>query len=102
VEVIMSISKKDIISSWRAGSAFKRDVRATKDPALENQKPSPSKKDTKKWCGGKVGREHKPAWRMSGKIYSSMAIFECEKCKKQMGWCCPWGKNECKCGLHGR
>jgi hypothetical protein len=101
VEDIMSISKKDGVISWRAGGVIIRDARATKEPETEIRHSA--KKNTKKWCGGKVGREHKPRWVSDhNKLYSSASIFECEKCKKHLDYCWPWGKSECKCGLHGK
>lgn len=98
----MSTSKKDGAISWKVGSAIARDTRATKDPGTQVAKHS-SKKDTRKWCRGKIGREHKPRWVSDhNKHYSSASIYECSVCKKHIEYCWPWGKSKCKCGLHGR
>lgn len=44
------------MSDWKKSAAARRDARHTKsDPRA---KPEPTKKNTKKWCKGKVGREH--------------------------------------------
>lgn len=97
----MSISKKDGLISWKAGGVIARDARAAKDP--ETEVKHSAKKNTKKWCGGKIGREHTPRWVPGNyRGIGSMSTFECEKCRKHMDWCMPWGKRECKCGLHGR
>jgi len=45
--------------SWKGGAAARRDARATKGP--EPTRPgAPGKKNTRRWCKGKEGREHKP------------------------------------------
>lgn len=46
-----------------------------------------ARKDTKKWCKGKVGREHDYEWRtlyLSGRVWYH--IKECKKCFKQGDW----------------
>lgn len=41
--------------SWKASGVLRRDARQTKDePNIKH----PGKKNTKRWCKGKVGREH--------------------------------------------
>jgi len=44
------------MSDWKEQAAKRRDKRNIKEP--ETNKPQPSKKDTRKWCKGKVGKEH--------------------------------------------
>lgn len=48
------------MSEWKKGAADRRDARATKSPE-EIPKATAQKKDTKRWCGGHEGRDHKPA-----------------------------------------
>jgi hypothetical protein len=44
------------MSEWKQDAAKRRDIRATKtDGSTSAPKP---KKNTKKWCKGKEGREH--------------------------------------------
>jgi hypothetical protein len=45
-----------------------------------------SKKDTKRWCGGKPGREHTPMW-VIGKLHnpnhsSEWFDYKCQRCQK--------------------
>ena len=44
------------MSDWKESSLKRRDARQTKVPVI--RPPGGSKKDTKKWCRGVVGREH--------------------------------------------
>lgn len=46
-----------------------------------------SKKDTKRWCLGKVGRVHAPVWEVTEfangtSIYFKFKQLKCAKCKK--------------------
>lgn len=45
------------MSSWQEKSNRRKEFRQAKEE--QRERPDISKKDTKKWCGGKVGREHK-------------------------------------------
>lgn len=45
------------MSEWKEGAAERRDARATKDE-IEQRVGNAKKKDTKRWCRGKVGKEH--------------------------------------------
>lgn len=68
----------------------------------EPKKRPPAKKDTKRWCGGHVGREHDPQW-MYGSNTGSHTRQVCTRCGKVMGWCGLWSFRAgggCKCGLH--
>ena len=51
-----------------------------------------SSKDRRKWCGGKVGREHDPMWEFSRKHLSSDTVewyeFYCQRCSKSLD--CWW------------
>ncbi len=82
-------------------------------PLPEEPKPSHSKKDTKHWCKGKVGREHKLEWiDAPNQHYSEWMrqhdierykIRTCTVCGKQFEYCwnSTWsGKQDCICGLH--
>jgi hypothetical protein len=47
--------------SWRAGGILRRDFRHTHgEPEVPQYKGKP--KNGKRWCRGKVGREHQPMW----------------------------------------
>jgi hypothetical protein len=47
-----------------------------------------SKKDKRRWCGGKPGREHDPIWQHSRTIRNSDNVewydFTCQKCGKSL------------------
>lgn len=47
------------MSDWQDRANKRRDERHTKEPDAQVAKPKASKKDTKRWCKGKEGREHK-------------------------------------------
>lgn len=54
-----------------------------------------SKKDKRRWCGGKVGREHDPMWEHSRKHLRSENVewyeFYCQRCNKSLD--CWWRFN---------
>lgn len=54
----------------------------------ESHQPIPAKKDKKRWCGGHVGREHKPACKSFKEIKKwgndNYRILVCENCGKEM------------------
>lgn len=88
--------KKDK-TSWHAGGVIARDARHEKSP--DNTAKHLSKKNTKRWCKGKVGREHQGEWvryyelkhdggRM-GKC--NWRIFVCKRCQKHLNRSYPWG-----------
>lgn len=46
-----------------------------------------SKKNTKKWCKGKEGREHQPIWEENKKYsipQSIWLIYRCTQCNKEI------------------
>jgi hypothetical protein len=47
------------MSDWKEESNKRRDIRHTKDSDEHRKESSVKKKNTKKWCKGKAGREHK-------------------------------------------
>ena len=51
----------------------------------ERIKPKPGQKNTKRWCRGVVGREHKIKWvpwpQTSGKYYE---VEQCQVCFRQL------------------
>jgi len=74
--------------SWRGRAIARRDQRQTKVPDI--RPPSGSKKNTKKWCRGKPGVEHKPVcvdyathknanWPRDG-----WKLLICSECKKEL------------------
>lgn len=49
-----------MVTSWQESANRRRDERHT---VADIRPPGGSKKDTKRWCRGRVGREHKPECR---------------------------------------
>lgn len=54
------------------------------------------KKDTKRWCRGKVGVEHIPEWVKNPYMY----VYACTSCGKHFDFCFEWLTEKCKCGHH--
>lgn len=91
------------MSDWKKNAATRRDIRAARDPN-EVPKPGRSKKDTRKWCRGKEGVEHKPVCRsyaevkLAGRVtfggramnlYEGWKILMCEDCGKELDYYSP-------------
>ena len=90
-------------SSWHASGVIARDARATKTPE-PSPTPHKSRKDTKRWCKGIVGREHKAEWQENRRYPWGWYAFVCTACRKELDYCRPikWsgGKDPCKCDHH--
>lgn len=73
------------MSEWKAGAAQRRDERATKTDLPTRR--SRGKKDTRRWCRGKVGVEHVTLpviwFSMLGSTYG---WDECTNCRKKFRW----------------
>jgi hypothetical protein len=85
------------VSDYKESSIRRRDERRTLIPE-PIRPPSGSSKNTKRWCRGKVGREHKPVCRNyaddAGTIFKGWKILVCESCGKHLEYYFPgsWGK----------
>lgn len=87
---------------------------ARKQGVADEPAPHRSSKDTKRWCLGRVGREHEPKWipskheRVGRSVRSTQWLdYRCEKCAKELDLCWPWhvpqngsrvGRNGCPRG----
>jgi hypothetical protein len=69
-------------SSWKASGIQRRDFRSTKN-GPEIPKGSKRKKNTKKWCKGIEGREHKVIHWVEKNRWGSY-VDKCENCGKEM------------------
>lgn len=85
------------MSEWRERANKRRDQRQAKLPAI--RPPGGSNKDTKRWCRGKVGREHKPVCIDYNDIkkvnyFKGWKVLVCEVCQKQLDhyWPSPFRK----------
>lgn len=82
-------------------------------PVPDEPRKTHAKKDTKRWCKGKVGREHNLEWIdwpnecytnwMKVRNIERCKVRACTVCNKQFEICfnSVWsGKQDCICGLH--
>lgn len=74
------------MSEWRERANRRRDERHT---IGDIRPPASTKKNTKKWCKGKVGREHKPQCRSDPRYPASWRHLVCTECGKQLDWYYP-------------
>lgn len=88
------------MSEWKQGAAKRRDERNSRGPV--RQKPGPAKKDTKRWCRGKVGVEHKTECRVyrdvknayagkGGDFLKGWRVLVCTECGKELATHYPFG-----------
>ena len=88
-------------SSWRERANVRRSERQTAVPD-DHKTRGVSKRDTKRWCKGKVGVEHKlvvkPRSEIAGKAHYQILttsekwlIRYCESCGKEVAWWYPMG-----------
>jgi hypothetical protein len=88
-----------------------RDPKSDPDAKEHRERPQRRKKDTRRWCKGKLGRKHKPgivfddrfqrpcapapAWaqKLKGWWWMCHHIEICTVCKKHLRWYVP--KEEC-------
>jgi hypothetical protein len=92
----MARIKKDP-DGWHADGVINRDTRhdyGTPDAP----KHKPKAKNTRKWCKGKEGREHKPVWSLESSFtWLTWYQSTCSVCKKHLESCRVIGK----CAKHG-
>lgn len=67
------------------------------EPSLP--RPTPGRKDTKRWCRGKAGVEHVKAWVPDQRLGLRWWNFQCTSCGRLFGWCAAFG-GTCRCGHH--
>jgi hypothetical protein len=68
------------MSDWKEESIKRRDFRHVHgEPEVPRSR---AKKDTKRWCKGKIGREHKPSCVARKYFY----VLECSVCGKHIDW----------------
>lgn len=85
-----ALSKKKDEDSWAYGGVKRRDFRHAHDEP-EIPAHNGKRKNTKKWCKGKEGREHIPVrkakvWtnRQTGEERLLYTTVVCEKCGKKL------------------
>lgn len=83
------------MSDWKERSINRRDTRQTKVPDI--RPPSGSKKNTKRWCRGKFGVEHRPICVSYSEFKNIPAtdwskdwkLLICSECKKTLDYWWP-------------
>ena len=74
------MSKEKDKDSWKARSVKRKDFRHTHgDPEVASKGKS-KKKDTKKWCRGKIGVDHTYEWIDRGNYRFGYKIEICSNC----------------------
>lgn len=68
------------------GAAARRDSRHTLGSDAAKTRSNPNKRDTKRWCKGKVGIEHKPAVKTYAEIKNWQGIKGLAKGDIWQGW----------------
>lgn len=92
--------------SWHASGVIARDKRATKSPQDERPVGRARKKDTRRWCKGKEGREHAIVWVRYNTVHRSTLpanwlIQRCRVCHRVFEWCLSQGEGpRAKCQKH--
>ena len=90
-------------TTYRASGIMARDARHVHN-GPEAPRAVRGKKDRKRWCGGHVGREHKPVCldyvtakqvdrqrqRIGCAFYQGWKLLVCTKCGKELARYCPW------------
>lgn len=70
------------LSEWKQGAAKRRDARATKDEPRKRRVHR--RKDTVRWCRGKVGVEHVTETVAKFKLLPTYVVDRCVNCGKEM------------------
>jgi hypothetical protein len=73
------------MSYWAEGALNRRDFRQDHGGGPETPGRLPAKKDTKRWCRGKAGRDHNYKWqpvRWSG----SLMVEVCAHCSRRRNY----------------
>lgn len=75
-------------TSWKASSIQRRDFRRTADGPEVTDNRKKRRKNTRRWCKGVEGREHKPALRLTNmaQIWLSRGRTVCAQ-SSHRSWC---------------
>lgn len=83
------------MSDWKRAAAARRDARAAKDPEPARARTARGK-NSKRWCRGKVGKEHTPKCMKCGDVkrwgFSGLTwrVLVCTTCGRELEiW---WGR----------
>jgi hypothetical protein len=67
-------------------------------PEPSEPRRSPARKNTKRWCRGKVGLKHQPEWKSDVHL-PAFRILACTICGRHLDYCAGF-QTECRCGQH--
>jgi hypothetical protein len=80
-----------------------RSYRTAVYPEPAEPRKSPGRKDTKRWCRGKVGAEHSREWICDARFPLtgewSWWILACARCGRHLDFCSR-SQRACRCGHH--
>ena len=68
-------------------------------PEPTEPRRAPARKNTKRWCRGRVGVTHLPEWRADH--LPNFMVYACTTCGRHLDWCSR-SQLVCKCGHHRR
>ena len=89
--------------SWKASGIRRRDFRSSKEEPETNRHMGDQKKNTKKWCKGKVGREHDIVHQVRQRSYGTLHVDVCQRCQKEFKTYWPgWRRNSTNCAKCGK
>ena len=79
------------MKSWKEGAVARRDARHTSVPDAPRTRSIPNRRDTKRWCKGKIGVEHVLAIKSyrdlkgddSPQVFSGWLVRYCSVCGKE-------------------
>src|SRR5271165_5583339 len=84
--------RRRAMSDWKESANKRKDKRHTKDSDEHKTTTQSNKRNTKKWCKGKVGVEHKLECRNYNEVKNtdrpyldSWRVLMCSVCGKEMG-----------------
>lgn len=93
-------------TSWHASGIMRRDERNTAGDEDELSAGKAKKKNTRRWCKGKEGREHQIVWVRYNSVHrstlpSNWLIQRCKVCHRTFEWCLSQGEGpKAKCQKH--
>jgi hypothetical protein len=70
-------------------------------PEPEQPRKVGGKKNTRRWCRGRVGLAHTPAWMTDPGGLPGWMVYACTKCGRHLDGCGRFSQ-PCKCGTHSK
>lgn len=70
------------MSDWKKSGAARRDARSQKPP--DEPRPIAAKKDTKRWCKGRIGVAHDLQHYLKPTYGSRLHVLACKTCGREI------------------